>query len=287
MLTENEQGTWRVARVVYWSGLENRRRVKSAVGSTPTLSAIDQKFLKMSERNDTLIFVKRNTEAEPSRTYKEILWKLHSQDDSEAQVVATLFLTNSTTIPYEVFADGKFFKAGLIKKHSQRVMEEKGAVEVVFGWIDEMRGNLTSTLQNLSSLMVTITPKEGDCRFNNNFELQIFKSGGWIPVPDHSNPAHQPAKLRVLHFPQVPCKPFEVLCSTPAEARKIEITLANQHLWLFENNFIPDYSNVIVVECFDEADFDEGGNGWGDFGYEDPKTGEHYDWSKFCETFIQ
>lgn len=63
-------------------------------------------------------------------------------------------------------------------------------------------------------------------------------------------------KLRVLHFPQIPCKPFTVEVANETEAYNILNILADQHLWLFENNIIPDYSNSLIVEMFDEEEND-------------------------------
>lgn len=59
-------------------------------------------------------------------------------------------------------------------------------------------------------------------------------------------------KLRVCHIPQVPMKPFIVEVRDEREAYLIDNALAQQHLFLFENNVIPDYSNVIFVEYLDE-----------------------------------
>ena len=56
-----------------------------------------------------------------------------------------------------------------------------------------------------------------------------------------------PNKLRVHHYPQVPCEPFFVDVKDEEEAYKICNVLAEQHLFLFNNNFISDYSNFISV----------------------------------------
>lgn len=48
-------------------------------------------------------------------------------------------------------------------------------------------------------------------------------------------------KLRVKHYPNIPCKPFIVEAKDEMEAKKIIDTLANQHLWLYENGFISDF----------------------------------------------
>ena len=61
------------------------------------------------------------------------------------------------------------------------------------------------------------------------------------------------AKLRIIHIPQIGTnKSFKVDVANEAEAAKIIKTLAMQHLWLFENNFIPDFANIITVEMFNE-----------------------------------
>lgn len=62
-------------------------------------------------------------------------------------------------------------------------------------------------------------------------------------------------KLRVSHFPQIPCKPFIVEVKDEEQASLIVNTLANQHLFLFDNNFIPDYSNVIIVEMLEDGEW--------------------------------
>jgi len=59
-------------------------------------------------------------------------------------------------------------------------------------------------------------------------------------------------KLRVLHYPQVPCEPFFVDVKDEEQAYLIKETLVNQHLFLFDNNFIPDYANSICVVMWDE-----------------------------------
>lgn len=44
-------------------------------------------------------------------------------------------------------------------------------------------------------------------------------------------------------------------------------TIANQYLWVEKNNFIPDFSNVIFVEMYDNAI--------------DSETGEEYGWVNY------
>lgn len=65
-------------------------------------------------------------------------------------------------------------------------------------------------------------------------------------------------KLRVVHFPQIgSCKKcFTIEVKDEEEAFLICYVLAMQHLWLEKNRIIPDYSNSIFVEMYDE-DIDE------------------------------
>lgn len=76
-------------------------------------------------------------------------------------------------------------------------------------------------------------------------------------------------KLRVVHFPQLgSCKEsFKVEVKDEEQAYLVLNTLAKQHLWLEKNNIIPDYSNVIFVEMYDETI--------------DEKTTEAYGWSNY------
>jgi len=75
-------------------------------------------------------------------------------------------------------------------------------------------------------------------------------------------------KLRVVHFPQVGQKlSFKVDVKNEEEAYKIIEVLSQQHLWLFKNKYIPDYSNVIFVEMYDDSI--------------DPSTKEPYGWSDY------
>ena len=89
-------------------------------------------------------------------------------------------------------------------------------------------------------------------------------------------------KLRVVHFPQIgTCKEsFKVNVKDEVEAKKIMTVLADQHLWLEKNNVIPDYSNAIFVEMFDE-DIDENTKkpyGWSDYYNEEG----YMNWDEFC-----
>lgn len=87
-----------------------------------------------------------------------------------------------------------------------------------------------------------------------------------------------PNKLKVVHYPQVPCKPYEVEVKDEYEAKKIIDILAFQHLFLFEENIIPDYSNIIsVVMLVEEA------GEWEDY-YNDK---EMMDWDELEETYFE
>ena len=90
-------------------------------------------------------------------------------------------------------------------------------------------------------------------------------------------------KLRVAHFPQVPCSPFIVEVKDEEQAFLISETLANQHLFLYNNNIIPDYSNVIIVEMYDKDIDGEGNAGWVDYYNEE----ECMDFDEFSETYLK
>jgi len=90
-------------------------------------------------------------------------------------------------------------------------------------------------------------------------------------------------KLRVLHFPQIPCAPFFVDVKDEEQALLIRETLANQHLFLYDNNFIPDYSNVITVVMWDEDCDGDGNPDWTDYYNEE----EGMDFDEFVETYLK
>jgi hypothetical protein len=89
-------------------------------------------------------------------------------------------------------------------------------------------------------------------------------------------------KLRVSHYPQIPCKPFIVEVKDEEQAYLISEALANQHLFLFENKFIPDYSNMISVEMWDENSDGEGKADWVEYYNDD----EEMDFEEFTETYL-
>lgn len=58
-------------------------------------------------------------------------------------------------------------------------------------------------------------------------------------------------KLRLVHYPQIPCEPYIVHVDSLQEAHKIMNVIANYDLFLLEHNHRPDFSNAIVLETFD------------------------------------
>jgi hypothetical protein len=61
-------------------------------------------------------------------------------------------------------------------------------------------------------------------------------------------------KLRICHYPQIPCEPFIVKVESLEEADKIMNTLANYDLFQYENKIKPDYSNMAILEQWDEEE---------------------------------
>ena len=90
--------------------------------------------------------------------------------------------------------------------------------------------------------------------------------------------------LRVVHFPQVgSCKKsFIVEVANEEQARMIMNVLSIQHIWLEKNKIIPDFSNSMFVEMFDEDSDGEGNAGWIDYHNEE----EGMDWDELEEEFF-
>ena len=61
---------------------------------------------------------------------------------------------------------------------------------------------------------------------------------------------------RVSHYPQIPCKPFQIVVDTMEEAKLIKHTLARYDLFLMENKHRFDYANMAVIEEYDEEEKD-------------------------------
>ena len=56
-------------------------------------------------------------------------------------------------------------------------------------------------------------------------------------------------QIRITHIPQVGCsKAFVTEVKNESEAHLLVNVLADQHLFLFDNKFIPDYANTLFVE---------------------------------------
>jgi len=92
-----------------------------------------------------------------------------------------------------------------------------------------------------------------------------------------------PNKLRVIHYPQIPCEGFFIDVKDEEEAAKIRNVLADQHLFLFENNFIPDYSNIIHILMWDENSDGDGNPDWVDYYNEE----EDMEFDEFEETYLK
>jgi hypothetical protein len=61
-------------------------------------------------------------------------------------------------------------------------------------------------------------------------------------------------KLRISHYPQIPCKPFKVDVKTLEEGLLLIEILSNYDLFQFQNKIKPDYCNSTTFECWDEED---------------------------------
>ena len=59
-------------------------------------------------------------------------------------------------------------------------------------------------------------------------------------------------RMRVSHYPQLPCDPFHVPVSTLQEAHKIANLLADYDNFQFKKGIKPDYSNTTLLEVFNE-----------------------------------
>jgi hypothetical protein len=73
-------------------------------------------------------------------------------------------------------------------------------------------------------------------------------------------------RLKVCHYPQVPCRPFEVEIDSLEKAKLIMDTLADYDLFQFNNHIKPDYANATVLRMWDNED-----NDWTD--WNDEETG--------------
>lgn len=63
-------------------------------------------------------------------------------------------------------------------------------------------------------------------------------------------------RLRVCHFPQIPCKAFIVEVEDLNQAKLIFDTLASYDDFQYKNNIKPDYCNATCLEEWSEEDND-------------------------------
>lgn len=63
-------------------------------------------------------------------------------------------------------------------------------------------------------------------------------------------------KLRVSHYPQIPCKAFIVEVKSLEEAKTISDVLAEYDLFQYNNRIKPDYANATVVQQWDAEEND-------------------------------
>ena len=81
------------------------------------------------------------------------------------------------------------------------------------------------------------------------------------------------AELRVCHFPQIPCKPFQVAADSLREARKIMRVLAVYDQFLLDNRHRVDYCNAQTVQVFDADDYtDSLAGSWVDWESDDGES---------------
>lgn len=59
-------------------------------------------------------------------------------------------------------------------------------------------------------------------------------------------------KLRIAHYPQVPCEPYIVNTDNIGEALKIKDVLCYYDIFQYENKIKPDYCNVSIIQGYDE-----------------------------------
>lgn len=92
-------------------------------------------------------------------------------------------------------------------------------------------------------------------------------------------------KLRVVHIPQVgESGSFKIDVKDEEQAIFTINLLANHHIWLFDNEYIGDYSNIIHVEMFDETIDEENGEpyGWVDYWNDE----ESMDFDEFVDSYL-
>lgn len=89
-------------------------------------------------------------------------------------------------------------------------------------------------------------------------------------------------KLRVAHYPQVPSKPFTVNVKDEEQAYLVMKALSDQHIFLYKENMIPDYSNVVCVDMWDENADWEWNPWWIDYFNDE----EWMDFDEFSDNYL-
>jgi Superinfection exclusion gene product 17 len=91
-------------------------------------------------------------------------------------------------------------------------------------------------------------------------------------------------KLRITHFPQVgTCKKsFVVQVDNEEQAHILMNVLSIQHIWLEKNKIIPDFSNAMFIEMYDEDSDGDGNPDWVDYWNEE----EGMDWDELEKTYF-
>jgi hypothetical protein len=84
-------------------------------------------------------------------------------------------------------------------------------------------------------------------------------------------------RLRVSHFPQIPCKAFKVEVATLEEGLKLMDMLADYDLFQYESNIKPDYCSTTVLEMWDENSDGEGTPGWNEWSDDEGHTAGDYE----------
>jgi hypothetical protein len=61
-------------------------------------------------------------------------------------------------------------------------------------------------------------------------------------------------KLRVRHYPQIPCEPFVTEVKDLEQAKLLSDILGHYDLFQFDNGIKPDYCNMTLIEQWDEEE---------------------------------
>lgn len=77
---------------------------------------------------------------------------------------------------------------------------------------------------------------------------------------EEKKPSH--GQYRVLHFPQIPCKPFEVWVQTIKDGQATQNLLAQYDLFLLAENHRGDFSNISMIQVWDDECPDDEGSCW-------------------------